>query len=43
MCPLCITEAALTVAGATSSAGAIAVAARKWRALQRWLVDSWRG
>jgi hypothetical protein len=30
MCPLCITTAALSVAGATSFVGVIAAVARKW-------------
>jgi hypothetical protein len=37
MCPLCITTAALSVAGAASGAGVIAVAASKWRRLKNWL------
>lgn len=36
MCPLCITTAALSVAGATSGAGLVAVVAHKWRVLRRW-------
>jgi hypothetical protein len=36
MCPLCITTVALSAAGATSGMGVIAVAASKWRTLQRW-------
>jgi len=36
VCPLCITTAVMSAAGATSGAGVIAVAARKWRTLQRW-------
>jgi hypothetical protein len=36
MCPLCITTAALSAAGATSGAGVIAVAASRWRTLKRW-------
>jgi len=36
MCPLCITSAALTAAGITSGASALAMAAGKWRTLQRW-------
>jgi hypothetical protein len=36
MCPLCITTAALTAAGATSGAGALALVAAKWRAFRRW-------
>ena len=34
MCPLCITTAMLSAAGATSGAGVIAVAANKWRILK---------
>jgi hypothetical protein len=40
MCPLCITTAALTAAGATSGAGVLAIAVSKWRTLQRWF-RSW--
>jgi hypothetical protein len=36
MCPICITTAALSAAGATSGAGVIAVTASKWRTLKRW-------
>jgi hypothetical protein len=35
MCPLCITNAALVVAGATSSAGVLSLVAVKVRALRR--------
>lgn len=35
MCPLCITNAALVVAGATSSAGVLGFMAVKVRALRR--------
>jgi len=38
MCPLCITTAALSAAGASSGAGALALLARKWRTLRRWLL-----
>jgi hypothetical protein len=31
MCPLCITTAALTAAGTTTGAGALALVASKWR------------
>jgi hypothetical protein len=41
MCPLCITTAALSAAGAASGAGVLAVAANKWRTLQRWF-GAWR-
>jgi hypothetical protein len=37
MCPLCITTAALSAAGATAGAGVIAAAASNWRTLRRWL------
>jgi hypothetical protein len=37
MCPVCITTAVLSAAGATSGAGVIAVAAGKWRTLRRWV------
>ncbi len=37
MCPVCITTAALSAAGATSGAGVIVVAASKWRTLRRWI------
>ena len=40
MCPVCITTAVLSAAGATSGAGVIAVAAGKWRALRRWFSPS---
>ena len=43
MCPLCITTAALSVAGAASFAGVIAAAARKWRLLRRWICGYRRG
>jgi hypothetical protein len=43
MCPLCVTSAALSVAGASSAAGLIATAAAKWRTLQRWCCNRWRG
>ena len=36
MCPLCVTTAALSVAGASSGAGMIAIAASRWRTLKRW-------
>jgi hypothetical protein len=36
MCPLCITTAALTAAGATSGAGVVVVAAAKWRRVRGW-------
>jgi hypothetical protein len=36
MCPMCITTAVLSAAGASSGAGVIAVAASRWRALKRW-------
>lgn len=35
MCPLCITNAALVVAGATSATGVLSLAAVKIRALRR--------
>jgi len=35
MCPLCITNAALVVAGATSGAGVLGFVAAKVRALRR--------
>jgi hypothetical protein len=35
MCPICMTNAALVVAGATSSAGVLGVVAVKVRALRR--------
>jgi hypothetical protein len=35
VCPVCITTAVLSAAGASSGAGVVAVAARKWRTLQR--------
>jgi hypothetical protein len=41
MCPLCITTAVLSAAGATSGAGAIGVVAGKWRTLQQWICGSW--
>jgi hypothetical protein len=37
MCPLCVTTAALSVAGATSGAGVVGLAMSKWRTLRRWL------
>ncbi len=43
MCPLCITTALLSAAGATSGAGAIALTASKWHALQRWYRSRRRG
>jgi hypothetical protein len=42
MCPVCITTGVLTAAGATSGAGAMALAASKWRAVLRWC-SYWRG
>jgi hypothetical protein len=36
MCPLCISTAALSAAGATSGAGALVVVASKWRAVKGW-------
>jgi hypothetical protein len=36
MCPMCITTAALSVAGASSAAGVVAAAASQWRTLRRW-------
>lgn len=38
MCPFCITTAVAVTAGATSSAGAAAAIALRWRALRLWLV-----
>ena len=35
MCPLCMTNAALVVAGATSGAGVVGFVALKFRALRR--------
>lgn len=35
MCPLCVTNAALVVAGATSSAGVLGLVAVKVRSLRR--------
>ena len=35
MCPLCMTNAALVVAGATSGAGVLGFVALKFRALRR--------
>lgn len=43
MCPVCITTAVLSAAGATSGAGVMAVAASKWRNVQRWFCSRWRG
>jgi hypothetical protein len=40
MCPLCVTTAVLSAAGATSGAGVIAVVASKWRALKGWFGTS---
>ena len=42
MCPLCITTAVLSAAGATSGAGVVAVAASRWRTWQRWFSSRWR-
>ena len=42
MCPVCITTAVLSAAGATFGAGVmavIAVATGKWRAVRRWLFN----
>ncbi len=41
MCPMCITTAARSVAGAGSGAGVLAVAARHWRTLRSRL-RAWR-
>jgi len=41
MCPLCITTAALSAAGAASGAGVIAVAASRWRIVQRCFHSCW--
>jgi len=38
MCPLCISAAALSVAGATSGAGVIAIIVTRWRALKTWIL-----
>jgi hypothetical protein len=43
MCPLCITTAALSAAGATSGVSVIALAVSRWRILQRWFHSGWRG
>jgi hypothetical protein len=43
MCPLCITTAVVSAAGATCGAGVIAAVASKWRILQRWVGRCWRG
>lgn len=40
MCPLCITTAVLSAAGATSGTGAIGLAVGKWRTLQQWICGS---
>jgi hypothetical protein len=37
MCPVCLTTAALSAAGVSSGAGALALAAGKWRAMGNWL------
>ncbi len=37
MCPVCMTTAALTAAGATTGLGVMALAVAKWRTLRRWL------
>jgi hypothetical protein len=37
VCPLCITSAVLSAAGAGSAAGVAAAVAVKWRALRGWL------
>jgi hypothetical protein len=37
MCPFCITTAALSVTGAVSGAGVVALGVNKWRTLRRWL------
>lgn len=42
MCPLCITNAALVVAGATSGAGVLSLVAVKIRTLRRHRRDSKR-
>ncbi len=39
MCPLCMTNAALVVAGATSGAGVLGLVAVKVRALRRYRRD----
>jgi hypothetical protein len=43
MCPVCITTAVLSAAGAASGAGTIAVVAGKWRGLLRWFRSLCRG
>ena len=40
MCPLCITTALLSAAGATSGAGALGLVGGKWRTLQQWSCGS---
>jgi hypothetical protein len=37
MCPLCVTTVTLSLAGATSGASVMALVARKWRIMRRWL------
>jgi hypothetical protein len=42
MCPVCITTAMLSAAGATTGASVLALTAAKWRSLQRWIRSRWR-
>jgi hypothetical protein len=37
MCPVCITTAVLSAAGASSGVGVVTVALSRWRSLQRWV------
>jgi len=38
MCPVCVTTAALTTAGAATGAGIVVLVVGRWRDLRRWLV-----
>jgi hypothetical protein len=43
MCPVCVTTAALTTAGAATGAGVVALVVARWRDLNRWLGSRARG
>jgi len=39
MCPVCLATTVLSVAGASTGAGALALTAARWRNVQRWCRD----
>jgi hypothetical protein len=43
MCPVCVTTAVLTTAGAATGAGVVALVVGRWRDLSRWFGSRARG